>query len=100
MRVVMNSLAALKPKTGVGHYVAHLHRCLARQFPDSDFTLYPGGGLSTLVERGHRLLGGGGGSPNGSAPLWKDLLRAGLHTAKHAGKVAAGVHFARRCRAL
>lgn len=100
MRVVMNGLAALKPKTGVGHYVAHLHRHLARLFPDSAIALYPGGGLAGLVEHGQRLIGGGGGSPSGTGPLWRRILGTGLHTAKHAGKVAAGVHFARRCHAL
>ena len=51
MRVVMNGLAALKPKTGVGHYVAQLHRHLARQFPGSGFALYPDGALATWLER-------------------------------------------------
>jgi alpha-1,3-rhamnosyl/mannosyltransferase len=101
MRVVMNGLAALRPKTGVGHYVAHLHRHLGRQFPDSDFALYPGGGLASAVERGQRLLGsGGGGSAPGRTSGWKRFYRVGLHAAKHAGKVAAEIHFARRCHAL
>lgn len=100
MRVVMNGLAALKPKTGVGHYVAHLHRQLARQFPDSAFALYPGGRLAGLVERSQRFLARGGGAAAGRPPAWRRLAGLGVHAAKHAGKVAAGVHFARRCHAL
>src|SRR5579883_416493 len=101
MRVVMNGLAALKPKTGVGHYVAHLYRHLVGQFPTSRFDLYPDSHLAALVERAHRAIGAGGRGAGGRPPgWWARLLGLGVHTAKHAGKVAAGVHFARHCRGL
>jgi alpha-1,3-rhamnosyl/mannosyltransferase len=101
MRVVMNGLAALKTRTGVGHYVANLHRHLTRLFPDSGFSLYPDGGLAPLVERAHQLFNDGGGPATGNRPArWTRLLRLGLQTAKHAGKIAAGVHFAHHCRGL
>jgi alpha-1,3-rhamnosyl/mannosyltransferase len=41
MRVVMNGLITLKPKTGVGHYVAELHAAL-QKLPDVECSLYPG----------------------------------------------------------
>src|SRR6188768_745715 len=41
MRVVMNGLITLKPKTGVGHYVAELHNAL-QKLPDVECSLYPG----------------------------------------------------------
>jgi len=42
MRVVMNGLAALKPKTGVGHHVAELYSALTTSYPAEHFELYPG----------------------------------------------------------
>ena len=44
MRVVMNGLAALKPKTGVGHYVARLHAAMG-----DAVSLYPGEPLGRLI---------------------------------------------------
>jgi alpha-1,3-rhamnosyl/mannosyltransferase len=98
MRVVLNGLAALKPKTGVGHYVANLHRHLVHQFPDSDFALYPGGRLADLIERSQGFFGPG--SPRVHRSRWSRVPGSAFHTAKHAAKVAAGIHFARRCRAF
>jgi alpha-1,3-rhamnosyl/mannosyltransferase len=92
MRVVMNGLAALKPKTGVGHYVARLHAALG-----DDVTLYPGPLLAAAARRAQRFVGGGG--PGGPGSLVGRAVGLGLATAKHAAKTAAAVHFARGCRA-
>lgn len=51
MRVVLNGLAALKPKTGVGHHVADLFAALRTEYPTDDFTLYPGQFVGRLAKR-------------------------------------------------
>lgn len=43
MRVILNGISALKPKTGVGHTTAYLHRSLRERAEEGDlFWLYPG----------------------------------------------------------
>src|SRR5438874_796575 len=42
MRVVLDTLTAIRQKTGIGHYVTELVRCLRRQHPDQQFATYPG----------------------------------------------------------
>ncbi len=42
MRVLFNGASAIRPKTGVGHTTANLHRALASSFPQDTFWLYPG----------------------------------------------------------
>ena len=51
MRVILNGVSTLKPKTGVGHTTAHLHRALRDLAPGDDFWLYPGGVLSRAARR-------------------------------------------------
>src|SRR5262249_24250673 len=41
MRVVVNQLAALKQRTGVGHYTAELLRCLYAQTPPGTISAFP-----------------------------------------------------------
>ena len=69
MRVVLNGLAALKPKTGVGHHVADLTAALTAGHPDDAFTLYPGRTLSGWVSSANRG-GAGGGTTSGSYVVW------------------------------
>ena len=84
MRVVMNGLAAVKPKTGVGHYVANLYAALARR-SDLDVTLYPAPDLARLAGRGYRLVGAGGGGDGKPS-----LAGRVAGTVKHLGKIAVG----------
>lgn len=51
MHVLVNGLAALKPKTGVGHYVAQIVDHLTAQSPNDRYTLYPGQALGKLITR-------------------------------------------------
>jgi alpha-1,3-rhamnosyl/mannosyltransferase len=76
MRVVVNGLAALKPKTGVGHHVAELARAMNELHPGAVW-LYPG-------ERWQRSPkpGGGGGRPS----RWKAAAKA-------VGRAALQLHF-------
>jgi len=45
MRVILNGVSALKPKTGVGHTTVYLHRALCERSPGT-FWLYPGERIS------------------------------------------------------
>jgi alpha-1,3-rhamnosyl/mannosyltransferase len=93
MRVVVNGLAALKPKTGVGHHVAELAAALARDFPADGFTLYPGDLLSGVGRRVNR-------APQGSGTPGRRGWRAKFFgAAKSAGKAATAWHFAAFTRA-
>ena len=51
MRVIVNGVSALKPKTGVGHTTVHLHRALREAFPADEFWLYPGDLLAHTARR-------------------------------------------------
>lgn len=49
MRVILNGVSALKPKTGVGHTTANLHRALAELGTEDSFWLYPGEAISGIA---------------------------------------------------
>lgn len=88
MRVAINGLAALKPKTGVGHHVAQIAGHLATEFPTDEFTLYPGRRLSRVITRFvHRPAksGGAGGKPG--------LKARGFSAAKELAKLTSQAHF-------
>jgi alpha-1,3-rhamnosyl/mannosyltransferase len=42
MRVIVNNLTAIRQKTGIGHHVSELLRCLRAQEPADRFIAYPG----------------------------------------------------------
>jgi alpha-1,3-rhamnosyl/mannosyltransferase len=50
MRVLINGVCTLKPKTGVGHTTAELHRALARLYGEG-FWLYPGAVIGRVARR-------------------------------------------------
>ncbi|HEX4611055.1 MAG TPA: glycosyltransferase family 1 protein [Urbifossiella sp.] len=88
MRVILNGVSTLKPKTGVGHTTANLHRALTeRAGPDDSFWLYPGRAVARLAGR---LVGRpGGGSQGGPASGFKDRLKDGAKAAYRAHLRAA-----------
>lgn len=51
MRVLFNGASAIRPKTGVGHTTANLHRALVRFAPEDSFWLYPGAAACRLAGR-------------------------------------------------
>jgi alpha-1,3-rhamnosyl/mannosyltransferase len=51
MRVLINGVSTLKPKTGVGHTTVQLHRALTRLRAEDRFWLYPGEAISRLARR-------------------------------------------------
>lgn len=95
MRVVLNGLAALKPKTGVGHHVADLYAALCSHFPADQFTLYPGRTASQAVARFRKP--SNAPSPNRPAGGVKRAVRSTLVAA---AKAACGLHFAGYTRAF
>lgn len=50
MRIVFNSLATLRPKTGVGHYAAHLVDALSQQLEPGTITCFPNGSMSAWLQ--------------------------------------------------
>jgi alpha-1,3-rhamnosyl/mannosyltransferase len=92
MRVVLNGLAALKPKTGVGQYIAHLYRELVHQLGPDPVGLFPGNRIRTWVRPNP-----GRGTSN--APTGQIHARMGT-IAKTAAKAAASIHFAAYSRAF
>ena len=92
MRVVVNGLAALKPKTGVGHHVAQLAAHLAAGFPADGLSLYPGARVGRWVARlAHRPAGPAAGGRRGPS-----LVAA----AKGVAKRLSGAYFRAYCRAF
>ena len=83
MRVVVNQLAAMGRRTGVGHYTAELLRGLRRQTPPGTITAFPGPlvrrarqGWTWLRQRRSRPGAGGAGASAG--PSLRGLARAVL----------------------
>jgi alpha-1,3-rhamnosyl/mannosyltransferase len=72
MRVILNGVSALKPKTGVGHTTANLHRALAGLGTGDSFWLYPGAMASRVAAR--LLKGKRGSGAGGQRPSWRGRL--------------------------
>ena len=94
MRVLVNGLAALKPKTGVGHYVAQLVEHLSAAYPADTFDLYPGERAGRLIRR----LVGRAGSTRGRNPTTRPspmrrLKQSAGALAKELAKLASAAHF-------
>jgi len=51
MRVILNGVSALKPKTGVGHTTANLYRAVLELGTADEFWLYPGSAVGSLAAR-------------------------------------------------
>jgi len=91
MRVVINGLAALKLKTGVGHHVANLANSLIRTSPANRFSLYPGERIGAAVRKFQTNSGKSTPKANGAS---KPSIRSHLlGTAKSAAKLASAWHF-------
>jgi alpha-1,3-rhamnosyl/mannosyltransferase len=49
MKIILNGLSTLTPRTGIGHYISELYAELVRSFPSDQFYLYPGQYLRRMV---------------------------------------------------
>jgi alpha-1,3-rhamnosyl/mannosyltransferase len=98
MRIVLNILETLKPKTGIGHYTARLYAALARHLPNESLHAFPTGQVAATVRRWQKSAGG---SPT-SRPGWLrpfSALKSGLKgTAKRTARAALGSLFRAACR--
>ena len=98
MRIVLNILETLKPKTGIGHYTARLYDALAHHLPNDCLHAFPTGRVAATVRHWQKSAGG---SPT-SRPGWLrpfSALKSGLKgTAKRTARAALGSLFRAACR--
>jgi alpha-1,3-rhamnosyl/mannosyltransferase len=87
MRVIVNCLSTLKPKTGVGHYADQLTAALRRLHPPNAITRFPGDAVATLCRR----------PPVGRA-IAPGRARRGAALVKGLGRQAIDLAFRARCR--
>jgi alpha-1,3-rhamnosyl/mannosyltransferase len=87
VRVLFNGVTALKPKTGIAHAAANLHRALAETFPDDTFWLYPGERVARLARRFFRGGGTHNATPAPPGPL-KTVAKRALGAAARLGYAA------------
>jgi alpha-1,3-rhamnosyl/mannosyltransferase len=98
MRIVFNILETLKPKTGIGHYAAHLFANLENELPAGSLQPFPGDAMARLVRRLQR--------PGAAAPpvlsrwrrAWSCLKLNCTGAAKHAVRASLGALFRAACR--
>jgi alpha-1,3-rhamnosyl/mannosyltransferase len=90
MRVMLNGLAALKPKTGVGHHVTELHAALQQLDPAHPVSIYPGRWFSHWIGRVNRP----SGPPLPPTPKRTSLKSQLVSAGRGAAKMASQLHFA------
>ena len=98
MRVVLNGLASLKPRTGVGHHVADLFAAMRELYPSERFTLYPGELLGRATRRLNGMTATERTAPAKAAP--RRLLDWVKSATKTSAKFASRFHFAAFVRAF
>jgi alpha-1,3-rhamnosyl/mannosyltransferase len=76
MRVVINHLTAIRQKTGIGHHVAELVRCLRSAQPRDEFVAFPGP-VNTAALRLSRHIGRRRGGPRRPGSSWLHTLARG-----------------------
>src|SRR5262245_24336838 len=100
MRVVVNQLAALGQRTGIGHYTVELLRCLKAQAGTDVVESFPDGLVRRVREAAARarprLEGKGNearpGPASGPSPLGR-LRRSALHYLRQGGRALIAWHF-------
>jgi glycosyltransferase involved in cell wall biosynthesis len=90
MRVLFNGVTALKPKTGIAHAAANLHRALVETFPDDTFWLYPGDRLTRLARTFFRVDGKPAGAASAQPNAFQQFAKRALGAA---GKLGYAAHF-------
>jgi alpha-1,3-rhamnosyl/mannosyltransferase len=90
MRVVVNTLATLRPKTGVGHYAAHLVEAMSRQLKPHCLSCFPGPALSGWLNRSNA----NSRRPTPRAGVFRPWIAG---AAKSLGRSALGALFQYQC---
>jgi alpha-1,3-rhamnosyl/mannosyltransferase len=97
MRVIVNRLAALGLKTGVGHYTAQLLRCLHELAEPGEIDEFPRGWVRRLREAcAHlrpRLEGGSGGQPGFWRRSLNSLRKAAIDGLRRTSRAALAGYF-------
>jgi alpha-1,3-rhamnosyl/mannosyltransferase len=73
MRVVINHVTAIRQKTGIGHHVAELVRCLRTQQPRDRFVAFPGPVIAAAIRVAGRV-GLRRAGPRRSGSAWLHTL--------------------------
>jgi len=103
MRVVVNQLAALGQKTGVGHYTSQLVRCLLALAPKGEIETFPEGwlrwGRESFTKFRPYLEGSGSGASaaaarGGAGSTWRSIT---LGLLRQSGRALNAHHFRRTC---
>jgi alpha-1,3-rhamnosyl/mannosyltransferase len=103
MRVVVNQLAALGQKTGIGHYTSQLLRCLHDCSKPGEVEAYPEGLLRSARESFTRIrpfLEGNRSSGPSNATAKQPRLRwraQAVGLVRQVGRAVIGAHFRLRC---
>src|SRR5262245_50015708 len=79
MRVIVNHLTAIRQKTGLGHHVVELVRCLRAAYPEDEFRAFPGPLVAAGMRAWGRLRGARRAAPRRTGPSRRHSLgRAGV----------------------
>lgn len=104
MRVVLNQLASLGVRTGIGHYAVELARCLLEQSRPGEIDAFPKGWVRRAREVATwarpYLEGGKNGpaiGPRTSSPILAGFRKQVMHYARQAGRAAIASHFRAVC---
>jgi alpha-1,3-rhamnosyl/mannosyltransferase len=95
MRVLLNGLTALKPRTGIGQYSVHLATELKSLLPSGEFAVYPPEPWKTMAAR---ILSRSGSRQSSGEPRKSGDLRSIRRALKQGARTLASLHFARYCR--
>jgi glycosyltransferase involved in cell wall biosynthesis len=103
MRVVVNQLASLGVKTGIGHYTTELLRCLREQAADDQIESFPNGWVRRVREACTRLrprLEGSGKQAAGTpAKSPAGVRQHAVGCLRQVGRVVMAQHFRSVCAA-
>jgi alpha-1,3-rhamnosyl/mannosyltransferase len=100
MRVVVNRLAALGLKTGIGHYTTQLLRCLSEQAAPGEIDVFPRGWVRRVREAcalARPRLEGGGPAAAGGRPVLARLRGAALNGLRQGGRALMAGYFRSVC---
>ena len=84
MRVVINNLTAIRQKTGIGHHITELLRCLRAQRPHDEFVTFPGPWVTAGIHAWGALRKGIGRLKNTHDAVGPQSGRPWLHTVARA----------------
>jgi alpha-1,3-rhamnosyl/mannosyltransferase len=100
MRVVVNQLATLGRKTGVGHYTGQLLRCLHALPGDHHIDRFPTGGVRRACQtfiRARAYLDAGAGPAGNAADFLAGLRSRTFQNLRRAGRAVVARYFRRTC---